>query len=143
MESLERIKKIDSIQSPLSCKTIIKYLVFELKQLKCKQKHALQFCKKFKALTIRNRIKFIYNNKFFPNCLSPNHLKSKCSSTSTTLMHLDNKEQKVYNASCKTPQQISHAKDERPSSSSTDLLILLSKKLPRFCPRLCSSRKRQ
>lgn len=65
---------------------------------KCKQDHALRYCKHFKALSPNERLKYVYANKYCANCLSPNHFKTKCSSTNTcakchrkhhTMLHLE------------------------------------------------------
>ncbi|XP_075150744.1 uncharacterized protein LOC142224849 [Haematobia irritans] len=80
--------KTESTKTSLKCK-------------KCNGDHNLRYCDKFKSMTVKERVKFVYNNKMCVNCLSPNHFKSKCQSKVAcfqcnkkhhTLLHLESKE---------------------------------------------------
>lgn len=64
---------------------------------KCNQNHPLRICDNFKALSVKDRIKFVYSNKICANCLSSTHMKTNCTSTKScrecqkkhhTLLHL-------------------------------------------------------
>ena len=47
-------------------------------KLNCKkynENHPLKQCKQFLELSVKDRINFVYANKYCKNCFSPNHFK--------------------------------------------------------------------
>lgn len=69
----------------------------------CNQNHSLRNCNHFKSLSVNERIKYVYANKFCANCLSSTHFKTKCTSEKAcnkchqrhhTMLHLEANERK-------------------------------------------------
>lgn len=63
----------------------------------CKDRHNIRICPEFRRFTTQERIDFVFKNKICNNCLSQNHIKTKCKSKKTcisckkqhhTLLHL-------------------------------------------------------
>ncbi|XP_075163067.1 uncharacterized protein LOC142235692 [Haematobia irritans] len=94
---------------------------------KCNGDHNLRNCEKFKSMGIKDRVKFVYNNKFCVNCLSPNHFKSKCQSKLScfhcnkkhhSLLHLESKDR---NSSHVTQARRSPSSSMEQSSTSSNV----------------------
>ncbi|XP_075163011.1 uncharacterized protein LOC142235633 [Haematobia irritans] len=70
---------------------------------KCKKNHHLRFCEEFRALSVKDRMKFVYANKMCANCFSTSHFRTSCTSSQScrecnkkhhTLLHLHTKKNK-------------------------------------------------
>ena len=102
---------------------------------KCNENHPLKQCKKLLELSVKDRINFVYANKYCKNSISPNHFKSKCPSKGLcfrykrkhhTLLHIGDENTRVlkeaFPRNGETVSYNTHViSNERPKLSPIDL----------------------